>query len=86
MIGEGKGSGPGQMQTPWGVAVDENHVFVCDEYRIQIFAKEDGRLVRELRQGAEGHVKAVNPYLIALHGERVYVTDDNNGRVAVFRS
>jgi hypothetical protein len=44
----------GQLSTPHGVAVDSDHVYVCDSGndRVQVFTKSDGALVRQL--GSEG--------------------------------
>lgn len=87
VIGSGRGSGPRQMQYPRGVVVDEEHVYVCDydNYRIQIFSKEDGGHVREVRRDASNGAETVRPCYIVQQGDRLYVTNANNDRVAVFR-
>ena len=87
MIGSGKGSGPGQLNCPCGVAVNDEHVFVCDvgNGRVQIFRKSDGVFVRELRQAASNGLEAMNPYFISIEDDQLFVTDYSNERVMVFQ-
>ena len=51
-IGSGKGSGPGQFDSPWDISFDDSsmlHVADCNNDRIQVL-DQDGRFVREYGQ------------------------------------
>ncbi|KAI6655456.1 hypothetical protein LOD99_11414 [Oopsacas minuta] len=69
---EEKGSGPGQLNDPQGVAIHEatNQIFVANFYndRIEIFS-DTGECLNQLG------VRQLNgPWGIAIHGENVYVS------------
>ena len=87
MIGSGKGSRPGQLNCPCGVAVNDEHVFVCDRRnkRVQIFRKSDAVFVRELRQAASDGLEATKPFFISIEDDQLFVTDLANQRVVVFQ-
>ena len=75
------------MNDSAGVAVSEDHVFVCDNgnNRVQIFRKSDGVYVRELRHAASDGLEAATPYCISIEDDELFVTDYNNKRVVVFQ-
>jgi DNA-binding beta-propeller fold protein YncE len=80
IIGGKKGSGPGELQTPHGVAVDPNgRVLVADSgnKRIAIFDKS-GTFVKNLRAPSRGGL-SITP------DGTVYVSDVNAGAVTIFR-
>ncbi len=81
------GSASGQLVGPDDIALDEDFAYVCDanSERVQIFSKDDGAYVREVRQDAGNGFRALRPGCIALHGGGVYIVDENNPRVSVFR-
>ncbi|KAI6658559.1 E3 ubiquitin-protein ligase TRIM71-like [Oopsacas minuta] len=67
-----KGSGPGQLNDPRGVAIHEatNQIFVANtsNHRVEIFS-DTGEYLNQL-----GEEQLDMPYGIAIHGENVYVS------------
>jgi DNA-binding beta-propeller fold protein YncE len=83
-----RGSGPGQLLAPQGIAVDKSgHVYVADtgNQRIQKF-RGNGRFVKQWRTYARSGVRTFRPFGIAteISGQYVYVTDDAHSRVLKF--
>jgi DNA-binding beta-propeller fold protein YncE len=83
-----RGSGPGQLLSPRGIAVDgAGNVYVADtgNHRVQKF-RRDGAFVRAWRTYGKGKTRTFRPYGIATDPSRpyVYVTDDANSRVLKF--
>ncbi len=77
--GKASGSGPGEFNTPMGIAVDsEGNIQVADTYnnRVQVF-KEDGTFLR-----AYGGLSS--PQGLSISNGKVVVADTGNNRVAVF--
>ena len=66
-----KGSAPGELDNPAGVAIHEetHQIFVanCDNHRVEIFS-ETGEFISHLS------VRPLSPYGIAIHGDSVYVS------------
>ncbi|MEZ4520625.1 MAG: hypothetical protein R3A46_03120 [Thermomicrobiales bacterium] len=79
------GNGNGQFQFPSGIALDEDdNIYVADTVtkRVQKFAPNFSFLAAWSGTGAE---LFDSPVGVAVHGERVYVTDSGNaGKVRVF--
>ena len=92
----GPGSGPGQFSPegdgPWGIAVDDEFVYVADtwNHRIQKFTR-DGQFVASFGQSGDPLTAPNNglgiffgPRAIALVGEDLlYVTDTGNHRIQI---
>ncbi|MBN1249560.1 MAG: TIGR03663 family protein [Anaerolineae bacterium] len=89
------GAAPGQLNEPWGVAVDDaGHVYVADtwNHRIQMFGADGqvlatwGGLVQVVETGvpsAEGLFYGPRGLALGPNGE-LFVTDTGNKRVQVF--
>ena len=80
--------GPGILQQPVGIAVNEHYVYVADScnHRIAVLDKQTGTVVRSLGKGfghSEHHMN--NPMGVALHKDLVVVADYGNSRVLVYR-
>jgi DNA-binding beta-propeller fold protein YncE len=81
IIGGTKGSGPGELQVPHGVAVDpQGRIIVADSdnKRLSVFDK-DGRFVKTLAAPSRGGV-------VATPDGTIYASDVNAGAVTVFRN
>jgi DNA-binding beta-propeller fold protein YncE len=81
IIGGTKGSAPGQLQVPHGVAIDpQGRIIVADSdnKRLSVFDK-DGRFVKVIAAPSRGGVAA------AADGT-IYVSDVNAGVVTVIRN
>ena len=81
IIGGKKGSGPGELQLPHGVAIDpQGRIIVADSdnKRLSIFAK-DGTFVKTLAAPSRGG-------LVVLADGTIYVSDVNAGAVTVFKN
>lgn len=80
-----KGSGPGQLNDPTGIAVTDSEVFVSDARngRIQVFDHE-GLFRREF--GTEGNYvgELGRPMNLTIHNEKLYVPEYMNDRIQVF--
>ncbi len=86
------GSEPGQFNEPWGLAVDDAHVYVADtwNHRVQVFTHE-GELVQIIgqsgspAQGENGGGLFFGPRDIALLADGgLLVTDTGNHRLQLF--
>jgi DNA-binding beta-propeller fold protein YncE len=81
------GSGNGQFNRPYGVAVDGGgHVYVADtgNNRVQVFTT-DGAYLTQWGTYGSGDGQFSAPFGVAVDGGgRVYVTDTDNSRVQVF--
>ncbi|MDD5705633.1 MAG: NHL repeat-containing protein [Kiritimatiellae bacterium] len=81
------GSGDGQFNGAWGVAVGTNdYLFVADtgNHRIQVFTR-DGTFVRKWGGGGSGNGQFSSPRAIAIGtNQLVYVADLSNNRIQVF--
>jgi predicted membrane-bound mannosyltransferase/DNA-binding beta-propeller fold protein YncE len=83
---------PGQFNEPWGVAMDDSHIYVADtwNHRVQVFTHE-GELVQVIgqsgspAQGENGGGLFFGPRDIALLADgRILVTDTGNHRIQIF--
>jgi len=83
------GSGPGQFDSPLGIAVDASgNVYVTDTYnhRVQVFSN-DGAFVTQWGTYGSGPGQFYRPSGIGIGPDgRIYVSDTWNGRVQVFES
>ena len=81
------GSGPGQLNTPWGIGLDKDgNVFVADwrNDRIQKFDR-DGNFLMKFGSSGNGDGELNRPSGIAVDKEGIiYVTDFKNDRLQVF--
>ena len=79
--------GQGIFQTPWGIAVTEDNVFVTDTrlHTLFQFSKKAYQLVRRTGTKGKGEGQLYNPCGLCTdtNGD-VYVADCNNDRVSVF--
>ena len=76
------GSGSGQLNKPWGLALDGDVLYVVDRgnRRVQMFATGSGEVV-----GQFGAAELVDPMGICIDNRgSVYVTDGTSHRVQVF--
>src|SRR5687768_16870920 len=81
IIGGTKGSGPGELQVPHGVAVDpQGRIVVADSdnKRVSVFDK-DGRFVKTIAAPSRGGI-------VAAADGTIYVSDVNAGAVTVIRN
>jgi len=82
------GTGPGQFQAPFGIAIDAaGSVYVCDQYncRIQVFTA-DGTFVRMWGTAGKGPGQFTNPHSIGIDAVGRVVVVDFDDRVQVFTS
>jgi DNA-binding beta-propeller fold protein YncE len=84
-----EGQGDGQFKYPRSVAVDSEHVYVCDEAdnpnnRVQVFTKADGTFVRKWGVEGSGDGQFSVPSGVAVDWQYAYVTDFFNNRLQVF--
>src|SRR6266851_5649141 len=78
------GSGDGQFNSPFGLAVQGDEVFVVDfNHRVQVF-KRDGTFLRTWGSFGPGNGQFMFPIGVAVQGDEVYVADSANFRVQVF--
>ena len=79
--------GQGILQSPWGIAVNEDNVFVTDQslHALFQFSKNDYKLVRRTgtQGGGEGQLNYPSGLCTDYNGG-VYVADYRNHRVSVF--
>ena len=79
--------GQGILESPWGIAVTEDNVFVTDIslHALLQFGKKDYKLVRRTGTygGGEGQLNSPRGLCIDYNGD-VYVADRDNNRVSVF--
>ena len=81
-IGADFGAGPGGLDTPMAVLVNDQHVFVSDYtcHRVQVFRASDGKFVRSLGEG-----ELQNPSGLALDAQgNLYVADTSNNTIRIF--
>ncbi|EBA00783.1 NHL repeat-containing protein [Marinobacter sp. ELB17] len=80
-----KGSGPGQLNDPTGIAVTDTDVFVSDARngRIQVFDHE-GQFKREFGSTGDGIGELGRPMNLTIHDEKLYVPEYMNDRIQVF--
>ncbi|OQV13536.1 RING finger protein nhl-1 [Hypsibius exemplaris] len=78
-----------QFQYPYGVAVSHNSIYVCDKdnARVQKFSL-DGRFISKIGGPGVRTNSLNNPHFVCLSptGDRVFVSDSGNNRIAVFDS
>ena len=79
--------GQGILQSPWGIAVTEDNVFVTDSdlHALLQFSKKDYKLVR--RTGTKGRGEGQLDYprgLCTDYNGDVYLAESNSNRVSVF--
>ncbi|KJU84330.1 hypothetical protein MBAV_003476, partial [Candidatus Magnetobacterium bavaricum] len=81
------GTGDGQFNIPWGIAVDgKGDVYVADtfNYRIQKFSST-GVFLGKWGSKGSGYGQLNAPWGIAVDGKgNVYVADSDNHRIQVF--
>eukprot|EP00800_Vazella_pourtalesii_P000614 TRINITY_DN1055_c0_g1_i10.p1 TRINITY_DN1055_c0_g1~~TRINITY_DN1055_c0_g1_i10.p1 ORF type:complete len:410 (-),score=106.64 TRINITY_DN1055_c0_g1_i10:2900-4129(-) len=79
--------GQGILQSPWGIAVSEDNVYVtdCFLHAVLQFRKKDYELVRRTGTEGEGEGQLNNPRGLCIdYNGDVYVADTWNHRVSVF--
>ena len=79
--------GQGILQSPWGIAVTEDNVFVTDYslHALLQFCKKDYKLVRRTGTEGGGEGQLNYPRVLCIdYNEDVYVADNGNHRVSVF--
>ncbi len=80
------GNGFGEFQTPCGLAIARDLVFIADtgNARVQVF-RLDGTFVTAFGDVGEGPGRLVCPDRLATDGEYVYVSDNDAHCIQVFR-
>ena len=79
--------GKGILQSPWGITVAEDNVFVTDYslHALLQFCKKDYKLVRRTGTEGGGEGQLNYPRVLCIdYNENVYVADNGNHRVSVF--
>ena len=81
----GKGTAPGRLMFPMGMAVLDDELYVTEglNHRVQVFTL-DGEPIRSFGEQGTGDGQVNYPPAIALSDEAAYVTDRANERVVVF--
>jgi DNA-binding beta-propeller fold protein YncE len=76
----GDAAGPGKLDGPVGVAVDEQHVFVSSQFGrfVSVFNKATGAFVRKFGRKGTGEGLFRFPNGLCLDGGNVYVCDIND--------
>lgn len=78
------GHEPENMWHPTGIAIDDDgNVFVASHHKLQKFSP-GGQLMKSVGQKGEGEGEFWYPLGITFHSNRVYVCDEDNGRIQVF--
>lgn len=80
-----KGPGPGQLDDPEAVAIDDGHVFVADtgNDRVEEFSTT-GRLLATIGSSGTGDGELDQPEGVAVSGSTLYVADTGNNRIEEF--
>ena len=80
-----KGSAPGQLNDPTGVAVTDTEVFVSDARngRIQVFDHQ-GHFKRKFGTPGDGIGELGRPMNLTIHNDKLYVPEYMNDRIQVF--
>jgi DNA-binding beta-propeller fold protein YncE len=74
------GGGPGDVSSPHGLAATRSALYVTDAGRVQELAL-DGRFITQTTSLPASPETFASPFDVAVHGQLVYVVDDNNGRI-----
>ena len=78
------GHEPEHVWHPTGVAIDgDGNVFVASHHKLQKFSPS-GQLMKCVGQKGDGEGEFRYPLGITFHSNRVYVCDEDNGRIQVF--
>ncbi len=86
----GAGSAPGEVMRPQGLAVAPAEpggetLYVADNGNDRVQALgADGHFIAQAREFDATPATFQNPYDVAVHGDFVYVVDDNHGRIVRF--
>jgi len=80
-----QGSGNGQFNTPNGIAISNDRVYVADvsNHRIQVFDL-NGQYLNQWGSLGNGNGQFNIPAGVAVNNNQVYVTDSSNHRIQVF--
>ena len=79
------GTGNGQFNNPYGVAFDDNHLYVtdCSNHWVQKFDINGTYLLKFGTHGT-GNGQLKTPVGITIHNGKVYVVENDNNRISVF--
>ena len=80
VIGQ-KGSGKGQLNSPFGLAVDSGGLLYVANHnnsRVEVF-REGSTFVRQIGAG-----QLKTPYNVTIHNQQVYVADSGNHRISIY--
>ena len=81
------GSADGQFNSPSGVAIKDDHMYVCDtnNYRVQKFSVSQRSYISKFGSNGQGKGQFSSPQGICIDPEgKVYVADFSNHRIQVF--
>ena len=81
------GNNNGQFNRPYGVAFDDNHLYVTDHsnYRVQKF-DINGTYLLKFGTNGTGNGQLISPLGITVHSSKVYVVAQGSNRISVFHS
>ncbi len=82
----GRGTGDNQLSGPFGIAVDNERVYVADVpvHRVEVCPKAGG-FVQTVSQQGYAAGKLFQPAQLAISGDRLYIAEEGNERVSVFK-
>ncbi len=84
------GSGEGEINSPRGLEVDDNYLYVADSgnHRIQIFNKSDLSFSASFGEyGSVSDGTNLNyPYSVTIDGGKLYVADKNNSKIRIYNT
>ena len=81
------GSGDGEFDWIWDIAIDDKYIYVSDRYnhRVQIFNKSDRSFLTSVGENGAGDGQFNLPAGLAIGSDhQLYVADTNNGRIQLF--
>lgn len=76
----------GQFEGPVGLAVAEEHLFVCDvrKHQVHVVDLKSGQTLYDIGKPGSGEGDLFHPTNIAIEGNKLYVSDTTNFRVQIF--
>jgi len=86
------GTQPGQLQIPWGLAIDHDHdrilIADCFNHRVQSWSLSEQSFLSCIGQHGSGDLEFDNPRRIAIdkHHHRIIIVDSSNNRLVFLSS
>jgi len=81
-----KGTADNQLASPFGIAVDNERVYVADVpvHRVKVFTKT-GQFVTTIARRGYTNGKLFQPAHMDIYNDRLYIVEEGNERVSVFK-